>query len=110
MKANIKLEKTLALESRGFPRKYKTQATENKLVFIHQHGNLDNVLSGLDLISRGTVDHLYKNDLLIVKTVKKLTPGHVFLGVVGRKFIVNAYVEKYENGFAYISSMSSKTL
>lgn len=95
-------------EYNEFPKKF--QKAPNKMLFVHKHGNLDNVKSGMDLITRAECESLTNKSLLKIKTKKKLPVGHIFLGVVGSKEIANAYVHESTNEYALVGSMSSDSL
>ncbi len=99
-------------DSRGFPKEFIEAARRG--VFIHKYPNLDRVLSGLDLVSRGYVEETYKDLVLLVRAevcVKKdFCEGHVFLGAIGTKQYFTAYIEKIEGDVAYITSMSFEPL
>ena len=81
-----------------------------KMVFIHKHGDLDEVLKGGDLLTRGECKKVV-GAVLVVKCMKAVPEGHVFVGVTGKKDgVMNGYVSKFDSGYAYIVSMGSEWL
>lgn len=100
--------KKIAQEYNEFPQEF--QKAKGKMLFVHKHGNLDNVMRGADLISRVQCEEMELGAVVKVKTTKQLPVGHVFLGIVGQKCIANAYVHESTKDYAIIGSMSSYVL
>lgn len=99
---------TVSQEYNEFPKTFLK--AKNKMVFVHKHGNLDNVKQGMDLILRVNCDEVVNSSVMKVKTNKKLPVGHCMIGVVGSKEIANAYIHESTNDYAIIGSMSSHSL
>jgi len=101
--------KAMASEYFILPKEF--QKCVGKQLFIHKHGNLDAVLQGMDLMARATCEKIVDKTLIVAKCVKPVPEGHCFLGVVGFKDgVANAYVHKYEDGYAYIGCMGNEVL
>lgn len=97
--------KEVANEYNEFPIDF--HKAQDRQVFIHKHGNLDNVMGGADLICRAKCEVIEMKSVMKIKTNQKLKVGNIFLGLAGSKAIANAYVHESTNDYAIIGSMSS---
>jgi hypothetical protein len=101
--------KILKENSNGIVPQLLKKLKNGNTLFISKHGNVDQVLNGMDLIGRFEIVS-FDADLITVKIDKKSQIKeeiHVFYSTTGDKGLACGFVEKIENGLVYISGTNS---
>lgn len=100
---------TLKENSNGIVPQLLKKLKNGNTLFISKHGNVDQVLNGMDLLGRCEIVS-FDEDLITVKVEKKSKikeDTHIFYSTTGDKGLACGYVEKIEAGLAYISGTNS---
>jgi hypothetical protein len=100
--------KKMAAEYNDFPKAF-LGLKPGTIIFIHKYPNLDVVMKGGDLLTRGWFRGIIDKSLMRVQCATPIKKGqHVFIGYAGGKNIIGtAYVHEVDGDDALLGSMSS---